>query len=178
MSEFSESYHLRSERAEDAVELLRRAGLKGYVFPPANGWVTFVAEGGIFEPDERVVAASTKPLLHFMSAEDHGWSFTLHDGARVASRYSCAWDDEIRVDDSLYSRADMLQLVPSVQPDLLDTFEASMLPDGFDDLLEAGPSRLLAQAMGLPRFEWLAFDYIDSDFQLAPNDHPDVTPVS
>lgn len=178
MSEFSESYHLRSERAEDAVELLRRAGLRGYVFPPANGWVTFVAQGGTFEPDERVVAASTKPLLHFMSAEDHGWSFTLHDGTRVASRYSCAWDDEVWVDDSLYSRAALLQLVPSVQSALLEKFEASMLPGGFDDLIEAGPSRLLAEAMGLPRFEWLAFDYIDNDFQLAPHDHPGVTRVS
>jgi len=36
MSEFSESYHLRSERAEDAVELLRRAERKGYVYQPTT----------------------------------------------------------------------------------------------------------------------------------------------
>ena len=47
MSEFSESYHLRSERQDDAVELLRRAKLKGYVYPPTSGWVTFLAEQGV-----------------------------------------------------------------------------------------------------------------------------------
>jgi len=29
MSEFSESFHLRSEKQEDGVDLLRRAGLGG-----------------------------------------------------------------------------------------------------------------------------------------------------
>ena len=51
MSEFSESYHLRSERADDAIELLRRAKRKGYVYQPINGWITFLAEEGVFEPD-------------------------------------------------------------------------------------------------------------------------------
>ena len=75
MSEFSESYHLRSDRMEDAVELLQRAKLRGYVYQPVNGWVTFLAQDGVFEPDEKIVAAATKPLLHYVSAEDHGWSF-------------------------------------------------------------------------------------------------------
>jgi hypothetical protein len=87
MSEFSESYHLRSERAEDAVELLRRAKRKGYVYQPVSGWVTFVAEKGVFEPDERIVAAATHPLLHYVSAEDHGWSFALYDSTRVVCAY-------------------------------------------------------------------------------------------
>ena len=72
MSEFSESYHLRSERADDAIELLRRAKRKGYVYEPVNGWVSFVADDGTFEPDEQIVADARHPLLHFVSAEDHG----------------------------------------------------------------------------------------------------------
>ena len=52
MSEFSESYHLRSERAQDAIDILKSAGKKGYVYEPINGWVTFLPEGGVFEPDE------------------------------------------------------------------------------------------------------------------------------
>jgi hypothetical protein len=40
MSEFSESDHLRSERPEDAIELLRSARRKGFVYEPGNGWVT------------------------------------------------------------------------------------------------------------------------------------------
>jgi len=34
MSEFSESYHLRSERAEDAIGLLRLAKRNGHVYQP------------------------------------------------------------------------------------------------------------------------------------------------
>lgn len=43
MSEFSESYHLRSNNTEDSVQLLKRSGLGGYVFPAQRGWVTMVA---------------------------------------------------------------------------------------------------------------------------------------
>ena len=62
MSEFSESYHLRSERQEDAVELLRRAKLKGYVYQPVSGWVTFLAEQGVFEPSPTMMAQASSRL--------------------------------------------------------------------------------------------------------------------
>jgi len=113
MSEFSESYHLRSERADDAIELLRRAKRKGYVYEPVNGWVSFVAEDGVFEPDERIVAAATQPLLHFVSAEDHGWSFALFDGGKVVCGYRCEWENDITGDDSKYSRQALQRVVPS-----------------------------------------------------------------
>ena len=53
-------------------QILRAARCKGYVFPPVNGWVSFVADEGTFEPGEQVVSAAGGPLLHFVSAEDHG----------------------------------------------------------------------------------------------------------
>jgi hypothetical protein len=178
MSEFSESYHLRSERLEDAVELLRRAGLKGYVYQPANGWVTFLAEGGVFEPDQRIVAAAQHPLLHYVNAEDHGWSFSLFDKGHAVSRYSCEWDNEIRFNDSGYSRAALQQLVPSVQPALLDDFERWLRPGDFDQLLEAEPARLLAQGLGLEHYEWLSYDYVHRDRQDSSEDHSEVTEVT
>jgi len=158
MSEFSESYHLRSERADDAIELLRRAKRKGYVYEPVNGWVSFVADDGTFEPDEQIVAAARHPLLHFVSAEDHGWSFTLFDGGKVASGYRCEWENDITADDSKYSRAAVLRLVPSADPSLLDELERRFHPADFDELLELKPSRLLAQALGLEHYDWLAYD--------------------
>jgi len=175
MSEFSESYHLRSERADDAIELLRRVKHKGYVYQPVNGWVSFVAENGVFEPDARIVAAANHPLLHFVSAEDHGWSFTLFDGGKVVSGYRCDWEDDVNADDSKYSREVLQRLVPSAQPSLLDEFERRMHPADFDELLELKLSRLLAQALGLEHYDWLAYDYIASD---SPDDHPDVTEVT
>lgn len=172
MSEFSESYHLRSERAEDAVELLRRAERKGYVYPPSNGWVTFVAEEGTFEPDERIIAAAHHPLLHYVSAEDYGWSFSLFDHANVVSRYRCDWnDDDISVDDSEYSREALQKLVSSAQ---FAEFEQRLHPKDFDEVFEAEPAKLLAQALGLKHYEWLAYDYVAGNFHDSPRDFPGV----
>jgi len=178
MSEFSESYHLQSERAEDAIELLRRARLKGYVFRPTNGWVTFLAEEGIFEPDAGIVDAAIQPLLHYVSAEDHGWSFTLFDRANVVCAYSCDWDDEITVDDSQYSRASLVRYIPAVKAALLDDLESRLNPEDIDELFEVEPSKLFAQAIGLEHYDWLSYDFMARDFDESPEDHTDVTEVS
>jgi len=175
MSEFSESYHLRTERVEDAVELLQRAKRKGYVYQPVNGWVTFVAEGGGFEPDLQIVAAASQPLLHYVSAEDHGWSFTLFDRTKVISGYRCDWGDEINVDDSGYSREALQRLVPSAQ---LADFEDWLHPADFDGLFEAEPAKLFAQALGLEHYDWLAYDYVAGSFHNSPRDFPEVIKVA
>jgi hypothetical protein len=177
MSEFSESYHLRSERAEDAIEILQRAGRKGFVYEPVNGWVTFLAEEGVFEPDERIVAAAKHPLLHYVCAEDHAWSFELFNGAEVVCAYRCDWEYDVRADDSRYSRAALQQFVPSAQPGLLDEFERWLHPEEAD-LFEVEPSKLFAQALGLEHYDWLAYDYMETDFHESPEDFPEVTEVS
>jgi hypothetical protein len=174
MSEFSESYHLRSERAEDAVELLRRAGHKGYVYQPTNGWVTFLADEGDFEPDERIVAAAKHPLLHYVSAEDHGWSFEMFERGEIISGYRCDWDDEIRVDDSKYSRDALLRVAPSAQ---LEEFEQHLQPDDLDEMIEAEPSNVFAHGLGLEHYEWLSYDYVAADYGESPEDYPEVTEV-
>ena len=180
MSEFSESYHLRSERAEDAIEILRRAGRKGFVHPPVNGWVTFVVEDGVFEADERIVAEASLPLLHYVSAEDHGWNFTLFErGGEVASAYRCEWDDEIRADGSRYSRAALKRIVPASDAALLDDFERWLKPeeDGLDELFEAEPSKVFAMAIGLEHYEWLNYDYMAANFHESPEDYLGVIEV-
>lgn len=175
MSEFSESYHLRSERADDAIALLRTAKLKGFVFQPRNGWVTFVAEEGEFKPDDRIVAAALQPLLHFVSAEDHGWSFALFDRGKVVSGYSCAWEDDITTDDSKYSREVLERLIPPAHGPSLDEFERRMHPQEIDELIELNPARVLIQALGVENADWLSYDYLASD---GPDDHPGVTEVT
>jgi hypothetical protein len=176
MSEFSESYHLRSERVEDAIELLQRAGRKGYVYQPINGWVTFLAEEGHFDPDERIVAAAQHPLLHYVSAEDHGWSFALFERGEIVSAYGCEWeDDEIRVDDSKYSREALLRVVPSAR---VEDFESKLHAEDFDELFEAEPSKVFAAAVGLENYDWLSYDYMATDYSESPEDYPDVTEVS
>ncbi len=83
--------------------MLRNASLKGYVFPPQNGWVTFVASDGLFEPDERIIKSNPGFLLHYVSAEDHGWSFTFFDKEQIKITYRCDWNDDVSIDDSLCS---------------------------------------------------------------------------
>jgi hypothetical protein len=177
MSEFSESYHLRSERPEDACELLRQLGLSGYVYPPASGWVTFVAADGSFEPDQRIVAAARQPLLHYVSAEDHGWSFTLFERGEAVSAYRCDWNDDITFDDSRYSRAALQRLIPSAQPAALTESEQRFHPADFDQLFESEPSKLFAQAVGLEHYDWLAYDYIARDFHETPDEFRHVTKI-
>ena len=53
--------------------------------------------------DQRIVEAARQPLLHYVSAEDHGWSFALYDGSQVVSGYRCEWDDDIRFDEAFRS---------------------------------------------------------------------------
>jgi hypothetical protein len=175
MSEFSESYHLRSNKAEDAIQLLQSVRRKGYVYQPAGGWVSFVAEGGTFEPDERIVAAAKHPILHFVSAEDHGWSFGLYDKGKPVSRYGCAWENDVTVEDAEYSRDAIQRLVPSAHAPSLDEFERRMHPADIDEVIEVRVSRIFAEAIGLEHYEWLAYDSIASD---SPDDHPDVTEVT
>lgn len=165
MSEFSESYHLRSEHHQDAIDLLHALERRGYVYRSTNGWVTFVVEASTFEPDAQIVAAAPQPLLHYVFTEDHGWSFTLYDRGAVVSCYRCSWsDDELQVDDAAYSRAHLLQVIPVVQPQLLEDVEQWLHPRDIDELLEAQPSKLFAQAMGLVHYDWLSYDYINRDF--------------
>ena len=180
MSEFSESYHLRSESSDDAIQLLHRAKRKGFVYQPVNGWVTFLAEKGVFEPDERIVAAATLPLLHYVSAEDHGWSFTLFNAAKVACAYRCDWDDTINVDDSNYSRAALEQLTPSLDPALLDQLEARLHPQDFEELFEfeVEASKLFAQAVGLEHYDWLSYNYMKGSFSASPHEYRNVTEVT
>ena len=178
MSEFSESYHLRSEHAEDATELLRRAKRKGYVFKPTNGWVTFLADDGCFKPERQIVTNSQHPLLHFFSAEDHGWSFTLFYEGKPVSAYSCEWDPGISVNDAKYSRDAILRVIPSVDTILLDDFEAEMRPAGYDDLIGSEVSKTFARAMGLEHFDWVAYHYVERDFRFSRERRPDVLVVS
>ena len=177
MSEFSESYHLRSERLEDAIELLRRAKRKGYVFQPVNGWITFTAEEGQFEPDERIVTAAHQPLLHYVCAEDHGWSFTLFDQAKVVCGYRCDWDNEITIDDSKYDRDILLPFVPEAQIALFDDFESRLHPQDFDELFEAEPAKFFAQAIGLEHYDWLAYEGMANAFHDSTSDNSDMTEV-
>jgi hypothetical protein len=112
--------------------------------------------------------------LHYVSAEDQGWSFALFDRGEMVSGYRCDWDDEIRSDDSKYSREVLLRVAPSAQ---LEEFEQHLHSDDLEEMLDAEPANVFAHGVGLEHYEWLSYDYMASDFGDSPEDYPGVTEV-
>jgi len=174
MSEFSDSYHLRAGEQQAGVDLLRAAGLAGYVFPPENGWVTVVADGEAFEPNQRLIGASAGVLLHYVHAADHGWGFELYrDGHRLA-RYAAEWDHDLRV---TVNELDMQVLGNELGEGIRALAPADQhsifMPD-FDEYIEQvmndgdSPAERFAEAAGLTNYSWLSYSYVDGDYDDEP----------
>lgn len=160
MSEFSESFHLRSKNQQDGVNLLKRAGLAGVVFAPTNDWVTVVPEAGLLEAVEPMVRANQGTLLHYMCAEDHGWQFGIYKNTRPVCRYECGWDPDFEIKDD--------ELDVDVVADLLrkksqrDQLEAVLQPEGMDAVFDGDlPAYQFANLLGLKHYEWLSGQYLD-----------------
>jgi hypothetical protein len=174
MSEFSESYHVRTNDTNEGVEILRRAKRKGYVFPASNGWVTFVAEKNKFEPDSDIVASNRGLLLHYVSAEDHGWSFSLFEGNQERCRFSCQWENEVEIDPSRYSPESLSALGIEIDSEKLVQIVSI---DTIDAVFDYDPSKKFAELVGLPHYEWLAFDYVARDLHERDGEWPDAIEV-
>lgn len=160
MSEFSESYHLQTTNQEEAIDLLRRSKRKGYVYPASNGWVTFVVEGSEFTPQDRIVEANNGTLVHYVYAEDHQWEFTLFQGREPICSYSCGWnDDDLLVDDE-HLNLEALSLLTG-QP--AEQWEPIFYPTDIEQVLELPSAGQFAEKLGLKHYEWLSFDYVESD---------------
>jgi hypothetical protein len=163
MSEFSESYHLRGTTRRDAIVLLERAGLAGYVFPALDGWVTFVAEGEPFELSQRLVAANEGVLLHWVFADDHGWSFDVIKTKKPILRYRCSWEEDIDVEGKV-SHAELQKALGMELPGLAGEVGVNMLyPQSLDQLLDLKPAYSFAKAIGLTNYRWLSYDYLSRD---------------
>jgi hypothetical protein len=174
MSEFSDSYHLRAGSQQDGIALLRAAALRGYVFPAGNGWVTVVAEGSSFEPNQPLIKAAPGVLLHYMNAPDTGWGFELYRAGQPLARYEAEWDNDIRVPMDEIDRAVLEEHLGDGIRGLDDegyrrifypTFDQIMEP-GFDDVEE--PADRFAEAAGLTNYSWVSYDYVDGDYDDEP----------
>ncbi len=175
MSEFSESYHLRSERREDAAELLRRAKLRGFVFPPVNGWVTFLAEGGEFKPDPHIASCNEGFLLHYFHAEDHGWGFVIFEKTSRACSYECGWDPALQITDYATQSPTLRRLFSD--PETLAEARNRLRPKPSEEEECFEAAEWFARAAGLTHYEWLAYHYVARDLARSPESHADVLEV-
>lgn len=77
MSEFSASYHLKTNDRAKVEELIKNSDNKGYIFEETNGWVTFLIEGPAFDINEAVIECNPGTMVHYIYAEDHGWELRV-----------------------------------------------------------------------------------------------------
>ncbi len=150
MSEFSESFHLRSDDAGDATGILSRARVPGFVFAAEGGWVTFVYEAD--EPPsrahfDRILAEARGRLVHWDYAEDHGCRVTVYDDGKRVARLAVSFESRL----STFERAAFvaLGLVTDAGADEIEQW-----------LKYAVPGSIVAETLGLPRHRWLSFEYV------------------
>jgi hypothetical protein len=176
MSEFSETYNLLADSRQDAIELLQRARIEGFVFPPANGWITLLPRSEFGQPVVPLIEANTGTLLNYLYDDDGGWRFVLLEGPNVTSSYSCIWldwtnwnDDSIRIDDSGLDLDRVLELAARVNPVSSEELERILHPrieqrtttkgatyETFADWreIDESPAFAFAEMMGLEHYRW------------------------
>jgi len=159
MSEFSESFHLRSDSQQDGADLLRRAGLTGAVFSPVRGWVTVVPESELYEAVDQMVASNKGLLLYYLYAEDHGWQFELYKSNSVICQYECGWESELVINDSNLNQAVLVSVL--IDKSREQVLEDILHPSELNDVIMDPPAYRFANLIGLEHYEWLSGGYLD-----------------
>ena len=153
MSEFSCSYHLKSESIDDCKKLIKRADLAGFLFPPKNGWVSFVVDEPDFQFSKRLIDANEGILLNYINAEDHGWSFEIYNKNEKICRFECEYGEKEKYSYEKNTN-DWIGLFDDKQSDLLDRIFGEQKIISADDF---------AAGMGLHFYEWVSYDYLYHD---------------
>src|SRR4029453_15516557 len=93
MSEFSENYHLGADDQHGGLQLLQRANLDGFVFPPQHGWVTIIPCSEFGASPQSLLEANEGCLLRYRLDQDAGWMLQVYTGPILACSYECRWLD-------------------------------------------------------------------------------------
>lgn len=159
MSEFSESFHLKSDRQEEGVALLEKVSLKGYVLPPHNNWVSFVLEEYQYEQlNEDLIKANKGLLVHYTFSEDSDWTISVYKGSQRVMHYSCSWEDGIAINNEELN-LDIVKDLAAVEvseEELRDLF----YPEDEDALFDSPPAYRIAEILGLRHYSWFGYNYV------------------
>ncbi len=114
MSDFDESFHLRSELQSDGFELLKHLNLKGVVFEPVNGWVSLLPQGELNSSIEAIAQSTPCLVLHYLHHEKYSWAFNIFKDGSLISSYACVWTPVVYTDDRQvnYTLLESLALEP------------------------------------------------------------------
>ena len=159
MSEFSESFHLKTDSQQSGENLLRRACLTGAVFSPVRGWVTVVPESELEEAVDQMVTSNQGILLHYLYAEDNGWLFELYKNNSIICQYECAWESELAINDSDLNQAAFVSLL--IEKSREKVLEDILYPPDLNAVIMDPPAYRFANLLGLEHYEWLSGGSLD-----------------
>ncbi|WP_141504672.1 hypothetical protein [Paenibacillus luteus] len=164
MSEFSQSYHLRTSDKEEVITLLKRSGKHGYVFEPTNGWVTFVVADGDFSADEEVTKQNRGTLVHYVYAEDHGWELLVYHSNQIVFDFNCAWEDDLVIKAEKLDVNVIAKLILE-QGNAVENFESIFEIKDIEELfaLETPPAFLIADLLGIIHYNWISYENVHDD---------------
>ena len=166
MSDFSCSYHLRTECFDDCVNLIKRANVIGYVFPLRNGWVSFVINEPDFTFSKKLIDANDGIILNFINAEDHGWSFEIYSKSHRVCNFECEFG---MTDDFDFVSETSHGVYVEKWEELFDNKQSLILAKAFKINDKSLPEEVIsaddfADGMGLYFYEWIAYNYISRNF--------------
>lgn len=169
MSEFSDSYHLLTNDPQSGQALLQRAGLEGFVFAPTNGWVTLVADGIVFRPNQELIQANEGILLHLVSAEDYGWYFSVYQGIKLVSHFECYWEEDLYVHDQELDLPLLKELIRTkIKPTTegwMEELDQLLYPREFD--YAHNPATTFTNLLGVQNIDWVAYSCVREDYENA-----------
>lgn len=168
MSEFSDNYHLRSYNRNDGVNLLKKAKLKGFVFPETNGWITLVAEGSKLTPNNKLIEANNGNLIHFVNAEDYGLYFSIYNSNKRICHYECTWLEDIAINDNNLDLDILIDFIENNnikgkidRKDLIRILH----PQNFEEISEdPSVSSHIVNMFALENCDWVSFDDVARDY--------------
>lgn len=158
MSEFSSSYHLKTNDRAKVVDLIKNSNNKGYVFGETNGWVTFLIEGPAFDINDSVIECNPGLIVHYIFAEDHGWELRVFSKDELVFEYKCDWTDEILIEKEQFDISIIKEIIAD-QGNSIDNVDEIFDLSDLD--FENPPAYRLANKLGLVNYEWLSADNIE-----------------
>jgi hypothetical protein len=155
MSEFSDSYHLVGS-VDDGVELIRRAGRRGFVLPESEPFTCVIVDQPDGGADPSLIAANRGLLIHYQYGEDHGVWIELYDQTTAVTLLRLEWGPDFTGDRRSLAEFDA---APWLARGLLDDLRGARLRKIAASVTEGPHSNVgpeVARLLGLERFEHLA----------------------
>lgn len=171
MSEFSESYHLKTQNIFEAEDLLRKSGVGGFVGKSCDNWVVILPENDDESTKNKLIQNNPGILLYYTYAEDHCFAFAFFEKNKMIGYYSNVWDpickENIELNSLKISQALKLDVDKQIKLEkILKLFHrGSESNTEYNDEQNFEVHYDFMEVLGIPpeAYSWLSYDYALSD---------------